>query len=255
MKDSPKQRLDQALVARALVPSRERARALILAGKVRVAGHVQSKAGTLVAADAQIDLDEPDHPYVGRGGLKLAHALDTFGIDPAGRDALDIGASTGGFTDVMLQRGARHVVALDVGHNQLDWKLRSDPRVTVIEHMNARSLAPEQLPEGHRRFGLVTIDVSFISLRHIVPVVPALLGSGADVVALVKPQFEAGRGDVEAGGIVRDAQVHERVIDEVTKAAADAGLTRHGLTPSPITGAEGNQEFLLWLRPVADNLS
>lgn len=255
------------LVARELAPSRERARALILAGKVRVSGQVQSKAGTLVAADARIDLEEPDHPYVGRGGLKLAHALDIFGIDPEGRDALDIGASTGGFTDVMLQRGARHVVALDVGHNQLDWKLRSDPRVTVIEHVNARSLDAGQLPESHRRFGLVTIDVSFISLRHILPVVPPLLalseprrgdrepaecskGSGADVIALVKPQFEAGRGDVESGGIVRDAQVHARVVEEVTQAAADARLARHGLTPSPITGAEGNQEFLLWLKAV-----
>ena len=251
MKDSPKQRLDQILVARELVSSRERARALILAGKVRVAGQVQSKAGTLIADDARIELEEPDHPYVGRGGLKLAHALDTFGIDPGGREALDIGASTGGFTDVMLQRGARHVVALDVGHNQLDWKLRSDPRVTVIEHMNARSLEASRLPEAHCRFGLVTIDVSFISLRHILPVVPPLLHTAAaDVIALVKPQFEAGRGDIESGGIVRDAQVHARVVEEVTQAASDAGLARHGLTPSPITGAEGNQEFLLWLKAV-----
>lgn len=233
-----------------MAPSRERARALILAGKVRVHGQVQSKAGTLVAPDALIELDEPDHPYVGRGGLKLAHALDQFGIDASGRDALDIGASTGGFTDVMLQRGARHVVALDVGHNQLDWKLRSDARVTVIEHMNARSLEPGQLPPGHRRFGLVTVDVSFISLRHIFPVIPALIAPPGDVIALVKPQFEAGRGDVESGGIVRDARVHERVIEDVTQAAAGAGLARRGLTPSPITGAEGNQEFLLWLRPV-----
>ena len=239
------------LVARELAPSRERARALILAGKVRVAGQVQSKAGTLVTGDSRIELEEPDHPYVGRGGLKLAHALDTFGIDPAGGEALDIGASTGGFTDVMLQRGARHVVALDVGHNQLDWKLRSDPRVTVIEHMNARSLDAGQLPESHRRFGLVTIDVSFISLRHILPVVPPVLDTtNADVIALVKPQFEAGRGDIESGGIVRDPRIHERVIEEVTQAAAAAGLARHGMTPSPITGAEGNQEFLLWLRPV-----
>lgn len=233
-----------------MAPSRERARALILAGKVRVHGQVQSKAGTLVAPDALIELDEPDHPYVGRGGLKLAHALDQFGIDASGRDALDIGASTGGFTDVMLQRGARHVVALDVGHNQLDWKLRSDARVTVIEHMNARSLEPGQLPPDHRRFGLVTVDVSFISLRHILPVIPALIAPPGDVIALVKPQFEAGRGDVESGGIVRDARVHARVIEDVTQAAAGAGLARRGLTPSPITGADGNQEFLLWLRPV-----
>jgi 23S rRNA (cytidine1920-2'-O)/16S rRNA (cytidine1409-2'-O)-methyltransferase len=239
-----------------MVASRERARALILAGKVRVDGQPQTKAGFAVPDGAAVEIDEPDHPYVGRGGLKLAHALDLFGIDPSGREALDIGASTGGFTDVMLQRGARHVVALDVGHNQLDWKLRSDPRVSVIEHVNARALTPEQLPEGHRRFSLITIDVSFISLRHILPVVPALSeprtgeSKGADIVALVKPQFEAGRGDIETGGIVRDARVHERVIEEVAQAAEAAGLARHGLTPSPITGAEGNQEFLMWLRPV-----
>jgi len=239
------------LVARSLAPSRERARALILAGKVRVGGTVQTKAGFLAADDAEIRIDEPDHPYVGRGGLKLAHALDAFAIDPAGRDVLDIGASTGGFTDVCLHRGARHVVALDVGHNQLDWKLRTDARVTVIERVNARSLTPDQLPSEHRRFGLVTIDVSFISLRHILPVVPALCDPGADVVALVKPQFEAGREDVESGGIVRDPAVHARVIEEVGRAAADAGLARRGLTPSPVTGAEGNQEFLMWLKLVA----
>jgi len=246
-----KQRLDQLLVARALAPSRERARALILAGKVRVNAQVQSKAGCLVAPDANVTVDEPDHPYVGRGGVKLAHALDTFRIDPAGRDVLDIGASTGGFTDVCLRRGAAHVVALDVGHNQIDWALRTDPRVTVIERVNARALTPDQLPPAHRRFGLVTIDVSFISLRYILPVVPPLLEPGADVVALVKPQFEAGRGDVESGGIVRDAGVHARVLEEVTAAAAETGLERRGLTPSPITGAEGNQEFLVWLRLVA----
>jgi 23S rRNA (cytidine1920-2'-O)/16S rRNA (cytidine1409-2'-O)-methyltransferase len=247
---NPKQRLDQLLVARGLAPSRERARALILAGKVRVNGQLHAKAGSLVPAESSIDVDEPDHPYVGRGGVKLAHALDLFGVDPSGRDALDIGASTGGFTDVMLQRGARHVVALDVGHNQIDWKLRSDRRVTVLEHVNARSLTPEQLPEDHRQFGLVTIDVSFISLRHILPVVPPLVAPVSDVIALVKPQFEAGREDVASGGIVRDTGVHERVIEEVTQAAAAAGLTRHGLTPSPITGVEGNQEFLLWLKPL-----
>jgi 23S rRNA (cytidine1920-2'-O)/16S rRNA (cytidine1409-2'-O)-methyltransferase len=245
----PKVRLDQLVVARGLAPSRERARALILAGKVRVAGQLPAKAGTLVAEDADLEITAPDHPYVGRGGVKLAHALEAFGLDPRGRTALDIGASTGGFTDVMLQRGARHVVALDVGHNQLDWKLRSDPRVTVIEHVNARSLTPEQLPDGYQRFGLVTVDVSFISLRYILPVVPPLLEDAADVVALVKPQFEAGRADVEAGGLVRDTAVHARVIDEVTEAAAAAGLAQRGLTPSPITGAEGNQEFLLWLQP------
>ncbi len=242
------QRLDALVVERGLAPSRERARALILAGQVRVNGAVVSKAGTSISADAQIDLVAPDHPYVGRGGLKLAHALEVFGIDATGVTALDIGASTGGFTDVLLQRGAARVVALDVGHGQLAWTLRNDPRVVVLERVNARALAPEQLPAGARLFPLVTIDVSFISLRHILPVLPPLLLPEADVVALVKPQFEAGRAEVGKGGIVRDAAVHARVIEEVAAAADALGLKRAGLADSPIAGMEGNREFLLHLR-------
>ena len=241
-------RLDTVLVERGLVPSRERARALILAGQVRVDGHPVTKAGAPVGVDAEVIVATPDHPYVGRGGIKLAHALDTFGIDAAGRLALDIGASTGGFTDVLLQRGAARVVALDVGHGQLDWKLRSDSRVIVLERLNARTLTPEQLPAGARRFDIVTIDVSFISLRQILPVVPPLLTARADVVALVKPQFEAGRGDVGKGGIVRDAAVQERVVEDVTLAADRLGLSRTGLVESPITGMEGNREFLIHFR-------
>lgn len=240
-------RLDALLVERGVVASRERARAVILAGDVRVNGQVATKAGMPVAPDADISLAAPDHPYVGRGGLKLAHALDTFAIDSAGRTALDIGASTGGFTDVLLQRQASRVVALDVGHGQLDWKLRSDPRVVVIERVNARTLTPEDLPAGTRSFDIVTIDVSFISLRHILPVVPPLLQPAADVIALVKPQFESRREEVGKGGIVRDAAVHARVIDEVAAFANALGLTRAGLVESPITGAEGNREFLLHL--------
>lgn len=244
-----KTRLDQLLVDRGLAPSRERARALILAGDVTVEGQPAGKAGTAVASDAAIVLRTPDHPWVGRGGLKLAHALDVFGIDPTGITALDIGASTGGFTDVLLQRGATRVVALDVGHNQLDWKIRNDRRVLVIEGLNARYLTPEQLPEGLRRFDLVTIDVSFISLRHILPVVPAVLAPGGHVIALVKPQFEAGKGDVGKGGIVKDERIHARVVEEIVEAARQVGLTQRGLEPSPITGAEGNREFLLQLCP------
>ena len=240
-------RLDAALVDRGLAASRERARACILAGQVRVNGQTVTKAGTPVAADADIRLDVPDHPYVGRGGLKLAHALDAFGIPADGRLALDIGASTGGFTDVLLQRGARRVVALDVGHNQLDWRLRSDPRVVVLERVNARTLTPAALPPDSTSFDIVTIDVSFISLRQILPVVPPLLAPDADVVALVKPQFEAGRADVGAGGIVRDPEVQRRVVDEVTAAAAALGLRRVASVESPITGMEGNREFLLHL--------
>jgi 23S rRNA (cytidine1920-2'-O)/16S rRNA (cytidine1409-2'-O)-methyltransferase len=242
-------RLDTLLVDRGLAASRERARALVLAGQVRVSGQVASKPGTAVAADADVTLDVPDHPYVSRGGLKLAHALDRFGIDVAGRLALDIGASTGGFTDVLLKRGARHVIALDVGHNQIDWRLRSDPRVTVLEGVNARHLAADALPPGTGRVDVVTIDVSFISLRAILPVVPPLLAPHADVVALVKPQFEAGRGEVGKGGIVRDPAVHDRVLGEVRDEAARLGLLTRAQCESPITGAEGNREFLVHLQP------
>ena len=245
-------RLDALLVARGLAASRERARALILAGSVRVNGHPVTKAGTAVAGDAAVAVTEPDHPYVGRGGLKLAHALRTFAIDVSGRLALDIGASTGGFTDVLLQQGAARVVALDVGHGQLDWKIRSDPRVDVVERVNARLLTPDMLP-GTRAFDVVTIDVSFISLRQILPVVPALLREHADVVALVKPQFEAGRAEVGKGGIIRDPAVHGRVVDEVSAAADALGLARAGLTDSPIAGMEGNREFLLHLRHRRDS--
>ena len=241
-------RLDVALVERGLVPSRERARALILAAQVRVNGQTVSKAGATVAEDAAVTIDVPDHPYVGRGGIKLAHALETFGIATAGRVALDIGASTGGFTDVLLQRGSPRVVALDVGHGQLDWKIRSDPRVIVLERVNARTLTEDQLPPDTRRFDLVTIDVSFISLRQILPVLPPLLQRDADVVALVKPQFEAGREDVGKGGIVRDEDVHRRVVSEVIAAAASLGLRCVATAESPITGMEGNKEFLVHLR-------
>jgi len=240
----PKTRLDQLVVERGLAPSRERARALILAGQVLVAGQAMTKAGAAVDDEAAVELSAPDHPYVGRGGIKLAHALDVFTITVTGRECLDIGASTGGFTDVLLQRGAARVVALDVGHGQIDWNIRNDPRVVVIEEFNARHLTPADLPGP---VDLVVIDVSFISLRQIVPVVPPLLSPGADVVALVKPQFEAGRAEVRKG-IIHDAAVHERVLAEVSAAAAAIGLTPVGSTPSPITGQKGNVEFLLHLR-------
>jgi 23S rRNA (cytidine1920-2'-O)/16S rRNA (cytidine1409-2'-O)-methyltransferase len=240
-----KRRLDLLLVARGLALSRERAQALILSGVVLVDGRPAGKAGAPVAEDAEIGLRQPDHPYVGRGGLKLAHALDTFAIQVDGRDALDIGASTGGFTDVLLRRGATKVAALDVGHGQLDWGLRNDPRVLVIERMNARTLEPSDLPGP---VDIVTIDVSFISLRHIFPRVPGLLRPSADVVALVKPQFEAGRSEVGKKGVVRDPAVHERVVHEATGWAAEVGLSRVGMTKSPITGDTGNREFFLHLR-------
>ncbi len=240
-----KHRLDTLLVERGLAASRERARALVLAGQVRVNGTVVSKAGTAVKADAEIALVQPDHPYVGRGGLKLAHALDQWALRIDGRDALDIGASTGGFTDVLLRRGARSVIALDVGHGQLDWRLRNDPRVIVLEGVNARTLTPEALPH---LVDFVSVDVSFISLRLVLPRIPALLHAGADVVALVKPQFEAGREEVGRKGLVTDPKVHARVLEEIAAAAKSAGLHRVATTPSPITGVTGNQEFLVHFR-------
>jgi 23S rRNA (cytidine1920-2'-O)/16S rRNA (cytidine1409-2'-O)-methyltransferase len=240
-----KTRLDVVLVERGLAPSRERARALILAGQVKVDGHTVSKAGAPVATYAVVELAVPDHPYVGRGGVKLAHALDAFAIDPTGRRALDVGASTGGFTDVLLRRGAASVVAVDVGHNQLDWKLRNDARVIVREGVNARALSADDVPHA---VTLVTIDVAFISLRHILPALPPFLEPGADVVALVKPQFEAGRDQVGHGGIVSDPLVHEAVVAQVAGAAAAIGLSRIAMAPSAITGATGNQEFFLHLR-------
>jgi len=240
-----KVRLDVALVDRGLAPSRERARALILAGQVTIDGQVVSKAGAPVKPDARVELAVPDHPYVGRGGLKLASALDAFTIDPRGRHALDVGASTGGFTDVLLQRDAASVIALDVGRGQLDWRLRSDPRVLVREGVNARALTPDDVPH---RVSLVTIDVAFISLRHILPALPPFLELQADVVALVKPQFEAGRDEVGKHGIVSDPAVHDAVIARVTEAAAACGLVRLAMAPSAITGATGNQEFFLHLR-------
>src|SRR6185369_481676 len=212
---------------RQLAPSRERARALVIAGQVTVDGKLVTKAGTAVDDSADVALVVPDHPYVGRGGLKLAHALDTFKIPVAGREGLDIGASTGGFTDVMLQRGAARVVALDVGHGQLDWRLRQDPRVFVKEGVNARALTTADVPH---RVDVVTIDVSFISLKHIFPALGAFLASGADIVALVKPQFEAGRDEVGKGGVITDPAIHDAVIQKVTDDARAAAFRRIAMT-------------------------
>ena len=242
-----KMRLDQLLVRRGLVESRERAQALILAGQVDLDGHGAAKAGTMVSEHAEVRMLGPDHPWVSRGGIKLAHALDAFGIDPSGRMALDIGASTGGFTDVLLTRGARHVVALDVGHGQLHWRLRTDPRVTVLENVNARYLTRDGVPHLGEGAAIATIDVSFISLALILPPLIALVTPDADVIALVKPQFEAGRKD-SPKGIVRDPAVHARVQADVTAKAAAIGWTRLGVTASPIVGAKGNREFVMHFR-------
>jgi len=241
-------RLDLLLVERGLAASRERARAMILAGQVRVGGTTIAKAGHPTAADADVTLVERDHPYVSRGGVKLAHALDVFGVDPSGRPALDVGASTGGFTDVLLRRGAPRVVALDVGHGQLDWRIRNDPRVVVLERVNARALTPDVLPADARSVDLAVMDLSFISVRQVLPALVQVLVPGADLIVLVKPQFEAGRDEVGKGGLVRDPAVHARVVDEVTVAAGALGLSRVAMTESPITGTEGNREFFVHLR-------
>jgi 23S rRNA (cytidine1920-2'-O)/16S rRNA (cytidine1409-2'-O)-methyltransferase len=240
-------RLDQLVVARGLAPSRERARALILAGHVKADGVDITKAGHLVEDTAALTLRQSDHRWASRGGLKLVHALEVFGIDVTDRVALDVGASTGGFTDVLLDHGAARVVALDVGRGQLDWRLRRDARVVCVEGVNARHLTAADLPDGLRRFDVITVDVAFISLRHIFPALPDLLARDGRVIALVKPQFEAGREEVGKGGIVRDAAVHARVVDEAAEAAHQVGLSRIDATPSPIEGAEGNREFFLLL--------
>ena len=240
-----KLRLDRLLVLRGLAPTREKAQAMILAGAVTVNGRPAAKAGAPVAEDADVAVAGPPHPFVSRGGVKLAAALDAFGLDPSGRVCLDVGASTGGFTDCLLQRGAVRVYAVDVGYGQLDARLRADPRVAVREKVNARGLSREDVPE---RVALAAIDVSFISLRLVLPAVAALVEPGGAIVALVKPQFEAGRGEVPRGGVVRDEGVRRRVVEEVAAAGRSLGLEVVGSVPSPIRGARGNEEFLLGFR-------
>jgi len=237
-------RIDRLLVERGLVPTREKARRLVLAGEVLVDEARVTKAGALVHSEAAIRLRGALSPFVSRGGDKLAGALDDLGIEARGLRLLDIGASTGGFTDCLLQRGGAAVTALDVGKGQLDWKLRSDPRVTVQEGVNARYLERQQFPEP---FDLVTIDVSFISLDKILPAAARLVGENGRILALVKPQFELGRGQVGEGGVVRDAAQHRTAILKVAEAARAAGLSIEGLVASRTPGAEGNREFFLLL--------
>jgi 23S rRNA (cytidine1920-2'-O)/16S rRNA (cytidine1409-2'-O)-methyltransferase len=238
-----KVRLDQLLVARGLAETRSKAQALLLAGSVRVNGQPAGKAGTLV--DEGVDLEVTAAlPYASRGGHKLAHALDAFGLSPAGLIALDAGASTGGFTDVLLQRGAARVYAVDVGYGILDYRLREDPRVVAMERTNIRHL--ESLPE---LAGCAVIDVSFISLRLVLPAVRRLTRPEAWVVPLIKPQFEAGQEQVGRGGVVRDPAVHQAVLREALASASALGLTPRGLARSPLLGPAGNVEFLAWLQP------
>lgn len=238
-----RQRADVVLVERGLAESRARAQALILAGKVFSGEKRIAKAGDLLAEGTPIELRGQDHPWVSRGGIKLAHALAHFGLSPAGRVGLDIGASTGGFTDVLLQHGAARVYAVDVGHGQLAWTLRNDPRVVVLERTNARFLSAAQVPEPP---GCVVCDASFIGLRTVLPAALSLAAPGAFAVALIKPQFEAGPRRVGKGGVVRDPAVHEEVCAAIRGWwAALPGWRVLGVEPSPITGPEGNREFLI----------
>jgi 23S rRNA (cytidine1920-2'-O)/16S rRNA (cytidine1409-2'-O)-methyltransferase len=247
--DSPprptKMRADVAVFEQGLAPSRERAQALILAGQILCGDKPVTKAGDVLPVGAVLRLRGEPMPYVSRGGLKLVHALDVFKVDVTGAVAVDIGASTGGFTDCLLQRGAARVYCIDVGHGQLDWKIASDPRVVVIDRTNIRHMEPTRIPE---RCTLAVTDVSFISLRLVLPAMPALLVPGAPAVVLVKPQFEVGREKVGKGGIVRDDGDRRQAIADVAAAAQSLGFTVLGETTSPITGGKGNVEFLLHLR-------
>ncbi len=238
-----KQRADVVLVERGLAESRAKAQALILAGKVFSGEKRIAKAGDLLAEGTPVTVRGQDHPWVSRGGIKLAHALDVFGLSPKGRIGLDVGASTGGFTDVLLTRGAARVYAVDVGHGQLDWKLRNDPRVVVLERTNARYLEAAQIPQPP---GAVVCDASFIGLRTVLPAALALAAPGAFAVALIKPQFEAGPERVGKGGVVRDPTVHGEVCATIRDWwTALPGWRVLGIEPSPITGPEGNREFLI----------
>ncbi|MDP9163917.1 MAG: TlyA family RNA methyltransferase [Pseudomonadota bacterium] len=237
-----KSRADQLLVAQGLAESRTRAQALILSGNVFVGDRRVAKAGDLLAEDAVLTVKGRDHPWVSRGGIKLAHGLEQFGFDVTGATAIDVGSSTGGFTDVLLTNGAAKVFAVDVGTNQLAWKLRQDPRVVVMEQTNARLLSREMISDV---IDMVVCDASFIGLAKVLGPALALARPGAKLVALVKPQFEAGRGEVGKGGVVRDPAIHARVCDEATAWVSAQGWAIAGLTQSPITGPEGNVEFLL----------
>ena len=238
-----KQRLDLLLVRRGLAESREKAQALIMAGSVMVAGQKAAKPGQTVDAETPVEIASPPR-FVSRGGLKLEGALDYFQVDPQGMVCLDIGSSTGGFTDCLLQRGAARVHAIDVGTNQLDWRVRTDPRVHVREQRNARELTFDDIGE---LVDLLVCDVSFISVTLILPAVVPLLKPTGEIIVLVKPQFEAGRGQVGKGGIVRDPEIHEQACRRVEEAVQSYGF-QTALMPSPILGTEGNKEFLLYAR-------
>lgn len=238
-------RLDLLLVQRGLAESREMAKRLIMAGRVKVDRILKDKPGHLIRLSSSISLKNPSSPYVSRGGLKLEAALDRFSIDVRGDTLLDVGASTGGFTDCLLQRGAKGIIAVDVGYGQLHWKLRQDPRVTILERTNIRYLKPDDLEKS---INGAVIDASFISLRLVVPPVSDLLPEKAYIVALIKPQFEVGKGKVGKGGVVRDLSLHEEVIEALSRVFEGLGWTIAGQMASPLLGPKGNKEFLVYLK-------
>lgn len=240
-----KVRIDKLLLERGLAASRQKACALIMAGCVLIGDTVASKPGQMIDRFSEIRLRGSDHPYVGRGGVKLAHALDFFGVNVCGKICMDVGASTGGFTDCLLKRGSKRVYAIDVGYGQLAWKIASDERVVVVERTNIRKLSPEKIPE---KIEIAVADVSFISLAIVLPAVDLFLADEAYVIALVKPQFEVGRELVGKGGIVKDAASHELAVEQVRQAGKKLEWIFEGVVESPITGAKGNKEFLIHFR-------
>ena len=240
-----KDRIDRILVDRGLVSSRQKAKSLIMMGNVRVDQQIIDKPGALIPKDADVVLKSPDLPFVSRGGVKLEAALKEFGINVVDKICLDVGASTGGFTDCLLQRGAQSVYAVDVGYGQLAWKLRSDARVIVIERTNIRYLPASVIQEP---IDLATIDVSFISLKIVVPAIQQFLKKDSGILALIKPQFEVGKSQVGKGGVVRDPKLHDQVISELSNYFRSIGLSPEGIAPSPIKGPKGNQEFMLYLK-------
>jgi 23S rRNA (cytidine1920-2'-O)/16S rRNA (cytidine1409-2'-O)-methyltransferase len=240
-----KDRFDKLLVERGVVPSRERARALIMAGKAAVEGKRIDKPGIQINVDAQVQLQAKDSPYVGRGGEKMEGALEAFAIDPKGMIVMDVGASTGGFTDCILQRGAKKVYAVDVGYGQLAWRLQKDPRVVNLERRNIRYLQREEIQE---ETDLILIDTSFISVEKFLPHLLGFLKRGGSILSLIKPQFEVGKGEVGKGGVVRDKALHEKVIDRISNFSRGLGLTVLGVTESPLLGPKGNREFFIYLK-------
>jgi 23S rRNA (cytidine1920-2'-O)/16S rRNA (cytidine1409-2'-O)-methyltransferase len=240
-----KERLDKLLVEKGMVQSRERARALIMEGRVTVDGQTLEKPGTPVKVVAQLQIQGEDLPYVGRGGLKLEAALKAFKVDPEGKVVIDVGASTGGFTDCVLQKGAKKVYAIDVGYGQLAWKLQKDPRVINLERRNIRYLKREEVSE---EADLILVDTSFISIEKFLPYLVGFLKEGGDLLCLIKPQFEVGKGEVGKGGVVKDSKLHEKVVDRISQFSRGLGLNVGGVIESPLLGPKGNKEFFIHLR-------